>query len=178
MPDDDTNGRGPSGGERDGKVDEIRAADANAPGEKPEDAKRGRRSNARDRLLEARKITGPVDATLFTLPPGFARHNDGYWRQPGEGKTPFRVCGLFGVVAETRPEDGNEWGLLLDWEDRDGTLHEWIMPRRLLVGEAVEVRARLAAGGLFVGASDGARRALVELLANVAVPALVRIVPQ
>jgi len=66
--------------------------------------------------------------------------------------------------------------LLLRWRDRDGRQHDWVMPRRLLAGEAVEVRARLAACGLDVSASQGARVALVQYLSAVQVAARVRTV--
>jgi len=39
------------------------------------------------------------------------------------------------VLGETRDEDSNSWGKLLQWEDRDGKLHTWAMPNELLVGK-------------------------------------------
>ena len=125
-------------------------------------------------------ITGStvVNETTFAMPHGFEMRPDGLWRDPGEGKAPFRVCGPFEIVAESRPENGDEWGLLLRWRDRDGKPHEWNMPRRLLAGEAIEVRARLAACGLDVSAIQGARVALVNFLAAVRVAARVRTVPR
>ncbi len=88
------------------------------------------------------------------------------------------MCGPFEVLAESRPEGGDEWGLLLRWNDRDNRKHDWLMPRRLLAGEAIEVRARFAACGLDVGAHQGARQALVEFLSSVKVPLRVRTVPR
>ena len=119
-----------------------------------------------------------ADEMTYAIPYGFEMRPDGLWRDPGEGKAPFRVCGPFEIVAESRPDDSTEWGLLLSWHDRDGRRHEWNMPRRLLAGEAVEVRARLAACGLDVSASQGARLALVQFLASVHSTARVRTVPR
>jgi uncharacterized protein (DUF927 family) len=110
-------------------------------------------------------------------PAGFEMREAGLWRLPGEGEAPFRVCGAFEVLAETRPEDGEDWGLLLRWHDRDGTEHEWIMRQGGLAGEAVQVRERLASCGLEVGTSEGARRALVQYLAAIRSPNRVRTVP-
>ena len=121
----------------------------------------------------------PVVKTSFEMPHGFEMRTDGLWREGSrDADKPFRVCGPFEVVAESRPETGDEWGLLLRWQDRDGTAHEWIMPRRLLAGEAVAVRERFAACGLDVSASEGARRALLQFLAAVKVAQRVRTVPR
>jgi putative DNA primase/helicase len=112
---------------------------------------------------------------------GFEWRPDGLYRIPADGnKLPFRVSGPFEVLALTRPETGDEWGALLRWQDRDERPHEWIMPFRLLAGEAIEVRARLAACGLPIGAYDGAQRALKEYLAGIhdRVSTRVRTVPR
>lgn len=111
------------------------------------------------------------------MPHGFAMEVDGLWRDPGEGKARFKVCGPFAIIAETRPEDGEDWGLLLQWNDRDGKPHEWTVPRRILVGEAVLVREHLAACGLDLSGTEGARRALVQFLSAVSVSARMRTVP-
>jgi putative DNA primase/helicase len=137
-----------------------------------------KRAPARDAIRAAVSGSIVVDETTFTMPYGFEMRPDGLWRDPGEGKAPYRICGPFEVMAESRPEDGSEWGLLLTWNDRDGRRHEWNMPRRLLAGEAVEVRARLAACGLDVSATQGARIALVQFLAAFRTAARVRTVPR
>jgi uncharacterized protein (DUF927 family) len=121
----------------------------------------------------------PVVKTPFEMPHGFEMRTDGLWREGSrDNDKPFRVCGPLEVVAESRDEASREWGVLLRWKDRDSTEHEWIMPRRLVVGEAVAVRERLAEGGLHVGASEGARRALVQFLTDVRGPQRVRTVPR
>jgi putative DNA primase/helicase len=112
---------------------------------------------------------------------GFGWRADGLYRIPADSnKAPFRVSGPFEVLALTRNEPGDDWGALLRWQDRDDKTHEWVMPFRLLAGEAVEVRARLAACGLPVGAHEGAQRALRDYLASLhdRVPARVRTVPR
>lgn len=149
-------------------------------------------SRARARLLAAVPVpngesgdAAPAVPALNgdTHPPvfGFEWRADGLYRIPADTRNmPFRVCGAFEVLALTRPEAGDEWGALLRWSDRDvpPTVHEWIMPFRLLAGEAVEVRARMAACGLAVGAHQGAQAALREYLAAINVPARVRTVPR
>jgi hypothetical protein len=83
-----------------------------------------------------------------------------------------------GILGDFLPENGDAWGLLLRWKDRDGREHEWIMPRRLLAGEAAEVRQRFADCGLDVSGTDVSRRALVQFLADVKHSARVRTVGQ
>lgn len=112
-------------------------------------------------------------------PPGFEMNSGGLWRTATrEDAKPMLICGPFEVLAETRPETNDAWGLLLRWRDRDGNAHEWVMPRAMLAGEAAELRARLAAGGLFVSGGDGARKALVQALAGVKVATRGRTVPR
>ena len=111
------------------------------------------------------------------MPRGFEMRGDGLWRVPGgEREWPLHVCGPFELVAESRPDTADEWGLLLRWKDRDGTPHEWIVPRRLLAGEAIEVRANLAKCGLYVSGQQGARLALVQFLSSIKVSTRVRTV--
>ncbi len=142
-------------------------------GTKPPGAAKGGRAAIRAAVAAA----APVVQTVFEMPHGFEMRTDGLWREPSrESDKPYRVCGPFEVVAESRPEGGDEWGLLLRWRDRDGTTHEWIMPRRLLAGEAVAVRERFNACGLDVSAGQGARLALVQFLASVKVASRVRTV--
>jgi putative DNA primase/helicase len=112
-------------------------------------------------------------------PFGFDMRPEGLFKLPSkEGENPQRLCGPFSVLGESRPEGNDAWGLLLRWLDRDGNPHEWIMPRALLAGEAAELRQRLAACGLDVVQSDGARRGLVDALARVKCDRRVRTVPR
>lgn len=147
---------------------------ANGSAKAPGAAKGGRAA-----IRAAVEGAAPVVRTAFEMPYGFEMRADGLWRVPASEKDmPFRICGTVEVAAESRPENGDDWGLLLRWQDRDGTAHEWIMPRRLLAGEGVAVRERLAACGLFVSAAQGARLALVQFLATVRATARVRTVPR
>ena len=138
----------------------------------------GGRTKIKEAIQSAIVVDATPEATPAAVPFGFEWRADGLYRVPGGDKTPFRVVGRFEVIAESRPEGGDEWGLLLRWQDRDGRTHEWLMARRLLAGEAIEVRARLAACGLDVGSGQGARQALVDFLSAVKVLARVRTVPR
>jgi uncharacterized protein (DUF927 family) len=147
---------------------------------KPNGAKpNGVRPNGKHGLIRA-AVTGaaPAIGVPFVMPFGFELRPDGLYRLPGPDKAPFRICGHFQILGETRSQHGDGWGLLLKWRDRDSRDHEWIMPRRMLAGEAAEVRQRFADCGLDVSGSEGARRALVQFFSEVNVSARVRTVPQ
>lgn len=74
------------------------------------------------------------------------------------------VCGRLLILASTRGQDGTGWGRHLYWHDPDGRPHYWPMPMATLVGDAKELRARLADGGLRLDGSPRANRALAEYL--------------
>lgn len=142
----------------------------------------GDRKDRKKKNIRA-SIDGAGEAhPTFEMPFGFERRTGGpapgIWRVPGSEKKPFPVCGPLEVLAESRPERQNDWGLLLRWQDRDGREHEWIMPRRLLAGDGGEIRAKLSSCGLDMGTHPEARRALVEFLTAVHVAARVRTVPR
>jgi putative DNA primase/helicase len=148
-------------------------------GDRAPPAKGGRAQNLR-RVRQAIIKAAPLPGMdHVALPPGFEMREDGLWRRArSENERDMRLTGPFEVLAESRPEGGDEWGLLLRWNDRDGRPHEWIMPRRLLAGEAVAVRERLIACGLDIAASDAARRALLLFLSDVRSARRVRTVPR
>ncbi len=137
----------------------------------------GKQSNGAHTAMRAAVLgAAPAIGVPYEMPFGFEMREDGLWRIPGENKVPFRICGRFEILGESRPEGSDMWGLLLRWRDRDNRDHEWIMSRRLLAGEAAEVRQKFADCGLDVSGSDGARRAMVQFLSEVKVAARVRTV--
>lgn len=91
-----------------------------------------------------------------------------------EGKGDLLVSGPFEVLAAGRDGESEGWGLLLRWRDRTKAEHEFFMPRAMLAGEATELRARLADGGLYVSAAPAARAALLDFLSRQDPPDLVR----
>lgn len=79
-------------------------------------------------------------------------------------KRTIKVCGRLDVVAKTRSKSGNDWGRLLRWLDDDGGEHTWAMPLEMLQGDGIEVRQKLANGGLSLSASGRARNLLTSYL--------------
>ena len=91
-------------------------------------------------------------------------------------KSDTHLCGVLEVLAETRADDGSNWGVLLGWRDHDGRAHEWAMPRAMLAGDGADYRSRLLDGGLFVAPGRKARELLTMFLASARTPARARAV--
>jgi putative DNA primase/helicase len=75
-------------------------------------------------------------------------------------------CSTLEVVADTRTEEGREWGRLLRIVDRDRRVKEWAMPMELLAGDGVDYRRELLSLGLVLAPSKPARDALHEYIST------------
>ncbi|WP_297367329.1 DUF927 domain-containing protein [Acidocella sp.] len=85
------------------------------------------------------------------------------------------VAAPFQVAAETLDEAGN-FGLLVTWRDREGQQREEVFGRELFAGEAGELRARLAAGGLTILPDQQSRQAFGVYLNVIEVSGRARVV--
>lgn len=94
----------------------------------------------------------------------------------GNQLPPRWICSPIKVIAKTRDAKNGEWGRLLEWQDDDGVLHQWIMPLALLQGDAAEVRRQLAYLGLNIAPSKTARDLLASYLQAVPVDTKARCV--
>lgn len=83
---------------------------------------------------------------------------------------PLQICERIEVLAETRSDDGQNWGVLVRWDDHDGRVHEFALPRSALAGDGVEARRMLMDGGLYVAPQRAARDALTAYLGAVRSP--------
>jgi uncharacterized protein (DUF927 family) len=111
------------------------------------------------------------------LPPNFVMTRHGlFLRQDDPEKPWLHVCGPLTVAAETRDANGTSWGVLLRWRDREGREHSWAMPRAMLAGDGVELRAHLLDGGLFLAPGRKAREGLLTYLGAASPGRFVRVV--
>ena len=76
------------------------------------------------------------------------------------------VSGPFEVLAQTRDDTGNEWGLLVRFSDPDGAAQSVVITRNLFTGEKTEIAGTLALRGLYVQPGRNAAMALNEYLAR------------
>lgn len=131
---------------------------------------------AADFGIDLNAIPGPAapEAGPLALPAGYVIRGGSLWYdaasdEGGEASYPVRLSGAFDVLATTRDEGGDGWGLLLEWHDMDGKPHRWAMPRRWLASELSAVCATLMDGGLFIASGMKARNRLADFLSRVEV---------
>lgn len=140
-------------------------------GEKTQTGSQSGRSDIRKGIENAKVVQfpeanqGSAKAQEVSEDRRFIYRDDGIWRRNGDG-APFFLCGPVQVLGESRDEAGQNWGLLLAWHDRDGHRHEEAFARALIAGDGNEIRARLADGGLTLGAGAKAKAAFLEWLAS------------
>lgn len=114
-----------------------------------------------------------------SMPPGFVMKARGIYRKSEDPEKPdLFVCGPLVVEASTNNGNGDAWGALLTWTDKDGRPHEMVMPYSLLAGDGVEVRKRLLDGGLMISTDRRAHAALAEYLQCCSPSARVLVVPR
>lgn len=140
-------------------------------GEKTQTGSQSGRSDIRKGIENAKVVQfpeanqGSAKAQEVSEDRRFIYRDDGIWRRNGDG-APFFLCGSVEVLGESRDEAGQNWGLLLAWQDRDGHRHEEAFARALFAGDGNEIRTRLADGGLTLGAGAKAKAAFLEWLAS------------
>lgn len=129
-----------------------------------------RRDERRRRRAANREAVGEAVASgRFEMrPEGLVQHI--------QDKRPWVISGPFEVLAETRDDEAQAWGLMLKFADRDGAEQRVPVPRDLFAGDGGELRALLARRGLYVNPAHGVRGALSEYLATVAVKQRARLV--
>jgi putative DNA primase/helicase len=128
----------------------------------------GGANNAQEAI--AARCSRPPNPVFY--PPGYLMKASGLFYdasadEEGGSGNPLRLSGAFEVLANTRDEAGDGWGLLLQWQDKDHRVHRWAMPRRMLAADAGSVWAMLMDGGLFVASGIKARNKLADFLSRV-----------
>lgn len=107
----------------------------------------------------------PVEMAAREAPPDFAL-TPAAWTTTG--KNPIRICDPFRVIGSVADAKGLGHGLLLDWTDRPGHPHRWVMPLNLLAGEAAMLASALLDRGLIVEPGTPQRAALMQLFTGFA----------
>jgi uncharacterized protein (DUF927 family) len=96
---------------------------------------------------------------------------DGLWFDPAPAdsttSSAIWVCGPFKVLGETRTGDGDTWGVYLEWQDPDGTVHLSAVGRRLAHQRGNEIAEQLADAGLMCGTDVAAHECLKKFFGRV-----------
>ena len=99
------------------------------------------------------------------VPAGFRLSDAGVFSvDPTGEKDDTFISSRLEITACTRNTDGEDWGRLLEWDDRDVLRHQWAMPMSILSGDGNELRARLLSGGLEISPSRKARELLTTYI--------------
>ena len=75
----------------------------------------------------------------------------------GEIKFKIFICSSLTIKARTRDEYSEKWGVLCEWRDRDGKLHDLPLPISLLQGDSREYRKLFADRGLVISTHNKAQ---------------------
>lgn len=117
-------------------------------------------------IREADKAQVPVAQfpMHYTMQPGGL-----IWEKPSDKEIPDlrKIAGPFEVLAMTRDNHGEAWGVLISWRDDDGKAHSLAVARSMLAGDGREVRAAMLSGGLYVSPATTDRNALNAFLMQV-----------
>lgn len=120
--------------------------------------------------LSERRASKPCASFGFELIEGRPNLRDGVYFTPTDAEgckgSPVWICSPLRIAANTRDENGGEWGRLLEWRDRDGREHRWAMPMTMLAASGDELRAELLRGGLEISTNPGDRRKLGDYIAS------------
>jgi len=106
-----------------------------------------------------KRTTSPAVHSLFHV-----GERGVFYHDPSGENEPLRICSRLDIVAETRDEEGEGWGRLLNWVDSEGRNHIWGMPMSLLAGAGDEYRGRLLDGGLEISPGRKARDLLTTYI--------------
>lgn len=127
----------------------------------------------RAREAFAEEMFNPGD-TETRLPPGFRLTKEFLWceRTRNDGSESgqvqqIKICSPLKATAITCDVDGGNFGRLLEWEDSNGSRHEWAMPMTVLAGAGQDLREVLLENGLhFISVNGTARGLLMEYIAT------------
>jgi putative DNA primase/helicase len=113
-------------------------------------------------------VSQNASSNAVKVPRGFSMTSTGLYFDSDDSDAPQKfIAAPFNVLAQTRDDRGESWGLLLQWDDPDGASHQWALPVALLAGEGIEIRQRLLDGGLALGADYSAKKLLAAFLGSI-----------
>ena len=96
----------------------------------------------REAVEAARTVNGMPDGFFISQ----TGKKNGLYKLNADGEPVYLGPPLF-VRGLTRDSDGNNWGRLLEWHDKDGNLRRWAMPDAMLYRQGGEWFSELAAAG-------------------------------
>lgn len=96
------------------------------------------------------------------VPVNYVVNQNGVFKKDNDDMIP--VCDQLYIAALARSDNGDDWGKLLMWKDKDGQSHQWSMPNAMLAGDGAEYRRVLLSQGLGIHAGKKAQNALHDYI--------------
>ena len=105
----------------------------------------------------------PAKSKTDLMPGGFRLTPEGVFYAGDDGEA-RPVCSPLAILARTRDEKGHNWGLLVEFDDPDGTKKRWNIPARTMTGDfGKDVLGPLVDMGLRLAGSRSGRNARNDL---------------
>lgn len=126
-------------------------------------------------------LVDSLESTAGEMPSGYRMTEKGlmFFPEPTAKNAeppPVFVAAPFRIIGETRSDVGEAWGVLFRWQDREGRVHRWAIPRRLTHRQGNEIAEELEAAGLSCGSDGRAHDLLKRFVGVVKMPRLLRCV--
>ncbi len=111
------------------------------------------------------KKSAPKRPTTESAGSPFHVTDSGVWFKTEDMDAPLWICAKLEILAHTRDQNGENWGILVRFSDRDGITKEWNIPaEKLATVEGADVFRELKSRGLKTGSGPKARQRLIEYL--------------
>jgi uncharacterized protein (DUF927 family) len=105
----------------------------------------------------------PTKSKNDLIPGGFRLTSEGVFYAGDDGEA-RPVCSPLAILARTRDDKGQNWGLLVEFDDPDGTKKRWNIPARTMTGDfGKDVLGPLVDMGLRLAGSRSGRNARNDL---------------
>lgn len=105
----------------------------------------------------------PTKSKTDLMPGGFRLTSEGVFYAGDDGEA-RPVCSPLEILARTRDDKGQNWGLLVEFDDPDGTKKRWNIPARTMTGDfGKDVLGPLVDMGLRLAGSRSGRNARNDL---------------
>ncbi|MHC8330044.1 DUF927 domain-containing protein [Pseudomonas sp. LB1P83] len=105
----------------------------------------------------------PVKSKNDLMPGGFRFTSEGVFYASDDGEA-RPVCSPLEILARTRDDKGQNWGLLVEFDDPDGAKKRWNIPARTMTGDfGKDVLGPLVDMGLRLAGSRSGRNARNDL---------------
>lgn len=105
----------------------------------------------------------PVKSKNDLMPGGFRLTSEGVFYASDDGEA-RPVCSPLEILARTRDDKGQNWGLLVEFDDPDGAKKRWNIPARTMTGDfGKDVLGPLVDMGLRLAGSRSGRNARNDL---------------